>query len=502
MSTENAFELMQERLVDIHNLGMAAAVLGWDMEVCMPPKGAKARGRQLGTLSALTHKMFTDAATGALIQSAQECMDTLHADEQALLREVVYQYERAVRIPESYTRRFSMARSDAYHAWVEARRQSDFSLFQPHLETLVALAREAAEYLGYEDSPYNALLENYERGMTVAQLRVIFDEVAPFQRALVARIMDAPKQPDLDWLKQKWSADKQWAFTEQVLRDMGYDFEAGRQDKSAHPFTTNFSIGDVRITTRLDESDLFSALFSSIHEGGHALYEQGFPMEYEGTMLAEAPSLGIHESQSRMWENIIGRSLPFWQHYMPLLRKTFPGQLDNVSAEQVYAAANRVSPSLIRVEADECTYNLHVILRFELETALLEGRLEAADVPAAWNEKMTHWLGVQVPDDAQGCLQDIHWSHGSFGYFPTYALGNLYAAQLYDAIRDAIPSIMEQVSRGEFTPLLGWLRQQIHTVGKRKTTLEIVRDATGRDASAKSFMNYLETKYTALYGLK
>lgn len=501
MSTDNIFLQLQERLSDIHNLRAAAALLDWDMEVCMPPKGAEARGRQLGTLILLAHQQFIDGETYRLLQAAQEQQDCLTDDQRLLLREVAYDYHRAVRIPESFMRRFSEARSAAYQAWLDARQKSDFSLFQPNLETLVAFCREKAEYLGYEESPYNALLEEYERGMTVAQLRAIFGEVAPRQRALIERIMNAPQQPDLSWLNQDWDIDRQLAFTERVLRDMGYDFEAGRQDKSAHPFTTNFSIGDVRITTRLNKREFFSALFGSIHEGGHALYEQGFLKEDEGTILAEAPSLGIHESQSRMWENLVGRSLPFWQHYLPVVREIFPGQLDAVSAEQLYAAANHVTPSLIRVEADECTYNLHVILRFELETALIEGSLAVADVPAAWNEKMKHWLGVQVPDDAHGCLQDIHWSHASFGYFPTYVLGNLYAAQLFDAIRDAVPDIMEHVGRGDFAPLLAWLRSNVHTVGRRKTSSEIVRDATGREPSAAAFINYLENKFAGLYGL-
>ena len=498
----DAFTELQEHLSDIHNLHAAAAVLEWDMEVCMPPKGGAARGRQLATLSAVAHERFTDPKTQTLLSRVREAQSVLTADQQALLHEVGYAYQRAVRIPESFVRRFVEAHSGAYHSWLDARRQSDFSLFLPHLETLVSLSREKADYLGYEGSPYNALLEEYERGMTVAQLHTIFDEVAPRQRDLVTRIMNAPKQPDTKWLQQTWDIDKQWVFTEQVLRDMGYDFEAGRQDKSAHPFTTNFSIGDVRITTRLHSDDFFSALFSSIHEGGHALYEQGFREEDEGTVLAEAPSLGIHESQSRLWENIIGRSLPFWQHYLPVLRKIFPGQLDAVSAEQVCAAANRVMPSLIRVEADECTYNLHVILRFELETALIEGNLSAADIPAAWNEKMAAWLDVKVPDDAQGCLQDIHWSHGAFGYFPTYALGNLYASQLFDAMNTAVPCIMEDIGRGEFAPVLTWLRSNVHTIGKRKTAVEIVRDATGKEPSSSSFLKYLESKYTALYGLE
>ncbi|HDP35054.1 MAG TPA: carboxypeptidase M32 [Candidatus Hydrogenedentes bacterium] len=501
MENTGAFSRLRDRLRDVHNLRMAAAVLNWDMEVCMPPKGAAARGGQLATLAALAHERFTHPETGTLIRQAQDNQDTLADDERAALREVDYDYRRAARIPENFVRRFAQTRSAAYHAWLDARKQSDFAVFQTHLQKLVTLARELADYLGYEDTPYNALLEDFERGMTTAQLRAVFDELAPRQRALIERIMNAPTQPDAAWLEQTWDADAQWAFTERVLRDMGYDFDAGRQDKSAHPFTTNFSIGDVRITTRLNERDLFSALFSSIHECGHALYEQGFPPEDEGTILAEAPSLGIHESQSRLWENIIGRSLPFWRHYMPVLREHFPGQLDNVDAEQVYAAANRVAPSLIRVEADECTYNLHIILRFELETALIEGNLAAADLPAAWNEKMAAWLGVAVPDDANGCLQDIHWSHGTFGYFPTYALGNLYAAQMFDAVTKAIPGIMSSVGRGEFTPLLAWLRENVHRVGRRKTTPEIVRDATGEEPAAAAFLKYLENKYAPLYGL-
>ncbi len=501
MSNNDAYKELQERMRDIHNLRAAAAVLEWDMEVNMPPKGAAARGRQLATLSALAHAQFIAPSVGTLIERAREHQDTLTDDARVLLRETAYDYQRAARIPEAFMRRFATARTAAYHAWIDARRQSNFSLFLPHLETLVSLSQEKAERLGYEGSPYNALLEDYERGMTVAQLDTIFGALAPRQRALAARIMNAPQQPELSWLEQTWSEEKQIALTERVLRDMGYAFDAGRQDKSAHPFTTNFSIGDVRITTRVDQRAFFSALFSSIHEGGHALYEQGFREEDEGTLLAEAPSLGMHESQSRLWENIIGRSLPFWRHYMSAARELFPGMLDSIAPEQAYAAANRVTPSLIRVEADECTYNLHIILRFELETALIEGALDAADIPTAWNEKMASWLGVEVPNDADGCLQDIHWSHGAFGYFPTYALGNLYGAQLFDAMSADIPDMMERVGRGEFADVLRWLRDNVHSVGRRKTALEIIEDVTGRQPSAAPFLTYLETKYAALYDL-
>jgi carboxypeptidase Taq len=363
------------------------------------------------------------------------------------------------------------------------------------------MLRQRAEYLGYEETPYNALIEDYERGMTARALDHLFRELAPKQSALVARIAASPAAADFNWLEQTWDESAQWSFGLKVLRDMGYDFEAGRQDKSVHPFTTNFDLYDVRITTRLNPHDLFSALMGSIHEGGHALYEQGFLESDQRTTLAEAPSLGIHESQSRLWENIVGRSRPFWEHYAPRLARAFPGQLDATTPEQLYRAVNRVRPSLIRVEADECTYNLHIILRFEIEKALIEGDLRVADVPAAWNEKIKSYLGVDVPDDAHGCLQDIHWSHGSFGYFPTYALGNLYAAQLFETIERDLPAIREHIGAGDFAPLLAWLREHVHRIGRRKSAAEMVRDATGKEPSAEAFLRYLESKYGAIYGL-
>ena len=302
-------------------------------------------------------------------------------------------------------------------AWLRAREASDFNAFAPYLETLVGLSREKAELFGYEGSPYNALLEPFERGMRVEPLRPLFATLAEKQSALVKRIVTAPHQPDRTWLNQKWDEQRQWDFSLRVLSDMGFDFEAGRQDRSVHPFTTNFDMQDVRVTTRVSPDQLFSCLSTALHEGGHALYEQGIQESDRRTTLAEAPSLGMHESQSRLWENMVGKSLPFWHHYLPTLREYFPGQLDAVSAETLYAGINHVEPSLIRVEADECTYNLHIIVRFEIEVALIEGAIGVHDVPALWNEKMCHYLGIEIPDDAQGCLQDVHWSHGLFGYF-------------------------------------------------------------------------------------
>ena len=318
---------------------------------------------------------------------------------------------------------------------------------------------------------------------------------------MVKRIVNAPDQPDLEWLDQDWDEQAQWAFTIEVLEDMGYDFEAGRQDRSVHPFTTNFDLYDVRVTTRVNRRGLFSALMGSIHEGGHALYEQGFQAKDQRTVLAQAVSLGLHESQSRMWENMIGRSRAFWEHYTLKLRARYPGQLEGVTPQQIYRAINRVEPSLIRVEADECTYNLHIIMRFEMEMALLGVDLSVREIPEAWNAKIKECLGLEVPDDAQGCLQDIHWSHGSLGYFPTYALGNLYAAQLFEQILEDVPALWNHVARGDFQPLLAWLRGHVHHIGRRKTAVEIVHDATGKAPGSEAFLRYLEEKYTALYGL-
>ena len=493
------YSQLLDRLGEIVDIRHALALLQWDQEVCMPPKGAHARGLQLATLSGLEHRLFTDAETRRLVDTLRERASSLTPEQAALVRETAHDLERAVKIPESLVRLFAEAQSRAYEEWVEARRTSDFKRFQPHLKTMVDLSREKAEFLGYAESPYDALLDEYERGMTASQLRPIFDVLGARQSALVARVAESHHHPDAAWLDQEWDESAQIAFCEEVLRDMGYDFGAGRQDKSVHPFTTTFDVQDVRITTRVNPRDFLSALSSSVHEGGHALYEQGLPAEFRRTPIADAPSLGMHESQSRFWENIIGRSHPFFKRYLPRLRTLFPGQLEDVSPADLYRAANRVAPSLIRVDADECTYNLHVIVRFEVETALIEGSIRADHVPELWNSKMRVYLGVDVPDDAHGCLQDIHWSHGSFGYFPTYALGNLYSAQLMDQARQDLPDLWACVERGDFAGLLLWMREKVHRHGRMKTAAEIIEAATGQAPSPESFLKYLEEKYSVLY---
>jgi len=490
---------LKRRYAEVHDLRMAAAVLHWDQEVLMPPKGARGRGEQLSTLASLGHRLFTSADFGRLLEA---CAQAEHAaaDDALTVGEMAYDHARATKLPEAFVAEFTEAQSAAYHAWVKARAASDFTAFQPHLERMVTLSRRKADYYGYEDSPYDALLEDYERGVTTAQLKPLFGHLAARQKEIVAAIAAAPA-PDLAWLDQDWSEDAQWSFSMQVLRDLGYDFDAGRQDKSVHPFTIHFDRDDVRITTRLHPRELFSALTGSIHECGHALYEQGFRPEDRRTVLGQAIGLGIHESQSRLYENMIGRSLPFWTHYAPALQEAFPGQLNGIGKEDIHRAINAVQPSLIRVEADECTYNLHVILRFEIEQALIEGTMRVDEVPEAWNAKMRDYLGLEVPNDAQGCLQDIHWSHGSLGYFPTYTLGNLYAAQLMEVIVRDLPTLWTDIEEGRFGPLLDWLREKVHRVGRRQQAPALIESITGSPPDSGPFLRYLEGKYGDLYGI-
>ncbi len=489
---------LKQKLSEIHDVHAAASLLQWDQEIFMPPKAAPGRGKQLSTLSTIAHRMFTDKEVGDLLKALQDQSDSLTADENKLVSETWYDYERATQLPNEYVQEFALERSKAFNAWIKAKKESDYKTFRPHVQKLTELLHRRAEYLGYEGSPYNALLEDYERGMTAESLKPVFDRLANEQSEIVNQVINAP-QPDLSWTQQEWDEQAQWDFTLRVVKDLGFDFEAGRQDKSVHPFTTEFDLKDVRITTRIRKDDLFAGLMGSIHECGHALYEQGFLEEDERATLAKAISLGIHESQSLMWENIIGGSLPFWKHYHSAMQEQFKGQLDSLSAGQLYQAVNRVQPSFIRVEADECTYNLHIVLRFEIELALFEGELKVDDIPAVWNEKMKTYLGLDVPNDGLGCLQDVHWSQGYMGYFPTYALGNLYAAQMFERIQTDIPKIWDEVEAGNFGVLLNWLRKNVHQIGRRKTAPELIQDLTGSPLQPDAFLKYLRRKYGELY---
>jgi carboxypeptidase Taq len=493
---------LRDHLAPIEDLKNAAGLLAWDQETFMPDGGAEARAQQLSTLQSMAHERFASDETGTLLDRAAEALDTDDPldDDAALVRVTRRDYERARRIPSSLVAELSEATSRAKQAWKQARQEDDFSIFAPHLETLVNLSVEKAEAIGYDGEPYDALLEEYEPGLSTAEVASTFETLREDLVPLVDAIADS-SQLDDEVLHHSYPQPKQKEFGEQVLEELGYDFDRGRQDVSAHPFTTSFSPKDVRITTRYDESYLPSAFFSMIHEGGHALYEQGIDPALARTPLADGASLGIHESQARLWENHVGRSRPFWRHYFPRLKEAFPEALADVSLDVFYRAINRVEPSLIRVEADEVTYNLHVMLRFELERGLIDGSVAVNDLPTFWNEAMDDYLGVVPDTDATGVLQDVHWSMGSFGYFPTYALGTLTAAQLTKTIRDDVPDLDNQVASGQFDELLDWLRTHVHRHGRKLDAPDLLERATGEDLSAEPWLRYAQDKFGGLYDL-
>jgi len=486
------YDSVLQKLGELSDLGNISSLMHWDMEVMMPPKGAQARGEQLSTIAALMHRMGTTKELGDDLKKLADD-SSLDEDQQKLVEEALYSYNRSTKLPEDFVRDFTEKKTASYHAWTKARKADDFSIFAPHLNTLVDYSIQKAEYFGYEDSPYDALLEDYERGMRANKIEQLFTPLAERLRGIVSKVVaqsiDKPTWPIGDW-----SEDAQREATKEIVSAFGYDFEAGRLDLAPHPFCTNFDLNDVRITSRF-EDHLFGLLYSSIHETGHALYEQGFDPKWRRTPLADAPSLGIHECNSRLWENIVARSPEFWQWASGVMKKHFPNKLDDKSPEDFYEAVTQVAPSLIRVEADEVTYNLHVIIRFEIEKALLEGDLKADDVPTVWNEKYKHYLGVTVPSNQDGCLQDIHWSEGYFGYFPTYTLGNLYSAQVMNQAEKEIPDLKKKYAEGQFLELRNWLQEKIHQVGSKKLTPEIMKDITGRDVEIDSFLTYLESKY-------
>ncbi len=493
---------LRDHLAPIEDLKNAAGLLAWDQETFMPDGGAEVRAQQLSTLQSMAHERFASDETGTLLDRAAEALDTDDPldNDAALVRVTRRDYERARRVPSSLVAELSEATSRAKQAWKQARQEDDFSIFAPHLETLVDLSVEKAEAIGYDDEPYDALLEEYEPGLSTAEVASTFETLREDLVPLVDAIADSPQLDD-EVLHRSYPQPRQKEFGEQVLEELGYDFDRGRQDVSAHPFTTSFSPNDVRITTRYDESYLPSAFFSMIHEGGHALYEQGIDPALARTPLADGASLGIHESQARLWENHVGRSRPFWRHYFPRLQEAFPDALTDVSLDAFYRAINRVEPSLIRVEADEVTYNLHVMLRFKLERGLIAGTVDVNDLPTLWNEAMDDYLGVTPDTDANGVLQDVHWSMGSFGYFPTYTLGTLTAAQLTEALRDDVPDFDNQVATGQFDDVLDWLRTHVHRHGRKLDAPDLLKRATGEDLSAEPWLRYARDKFGGLYNL-
>lgn len=485
-----------QRIADIKN---ASALLQWDQETYLPPKGAHFRGQQISTLSELAHQQFSDDKLGDLLQELASRGD-LSFEQQRNVERTLEDYTRNKKYSSAFVRKLSEQVNKAFHSWIESRKQNAFLVFSPDLDNLVALKKEETDILGYEGHPYNALLDEFEKGATVELVDRTFAGLLPSLKALTDKIAARP-QVDDSFLSQHFPKQQQWDWGLYLLRQLNYDFEAGRQDLSEHPFSISFGPQDVRITTRVDEADFGNMTWSTIHEAGHALYEQGLPSAEYGLPSGEACSYSIHESQSRLWENNVGRGLPFWQHYFPELQRHFPQQFGNLDAGQFYRGINKVQPSLIRTEADEITYHFHVFIRYELEKRLIEGSISTGDIPAFWNEQYKKLLEVDVPDDKRGCLQDVHWSHGSFGYFPTYSLGSFYAAQFFQTAKAQLGGLEEDLRGGQTAPLLAWLRKEIHAKGRLYQSEELCAAVSGQGLDVSYFLGYLLQKYTNIYNL-
>lgn len=495
-------EKFKEELAEIYHLSAALSVLNWDQDVNMPKKGAELRAKAISNLAGILHDKFVSPSFSRLVRAAKKEADAgkLGDDDACIVREVWREFSREKKLPLEFVKELSETTSVASSVWAEARKKNDFKLFLPYLKKIVELKRKEAELIGFKDSPYDALLDVYEPGMTARELEMIFSELRDFLVPFLSRIMKS-KARVRNILKGKFPVEKQAKFNRMVAEKLGFDFEAGRLDISTHPFTTHFHPGDVRITTRYSDKDPFYSIGSTVHESGHALYEQGIPMANFGSPLGDSVSLGIHESQSRMWENVVGKSEDFWKYFFPRLKRIFPENFAKTEIKDVYGYVNTVKPSLIRTEADEVTYNLHIIMRFEIEKDLVEGSIAVEDLPKIWNSKVKEYFGIEVPSDTLGVLQDVHWSGGLIGYFPTYALGNLYSAQFYAAARRDILNLDREIRAGQFAHLLNWLRKNIHVHGKLFSADSLVMNVTGERLNAKYFMDYVGEKYSKIYGL-
>jgi carboxypeptidase Taq len=489
-------------LNDLSDLGNALALLGWDQQTYMPKGGAEDRGNTVSTLSRMFHEKFTSDEMGGLIEELTPYAETLDPDsiDACLIEAVSERYDKQTRVPGEWVVENAKTTTIAHQTWEKARADKNFELFRPHLEHVIDLRRRFAGFFEPYDHVYDPLLDNFERGMKTAEVQAIFNELRPQQVELIRAISESP-QVDDSFLHQAFPEKEQWDFGVDVITRFGYDWNHGRQDKAVHPFCTNFGIGDVRITTRVDPNWINPALFGTMHETGHALYEMGIDRSLSRLPLANGASMAVHESQSRMFENLIGRSLPFWKFTYPRLQEVFPSQFGNVPLEAFYKGINKVSPTFIRVEADEATYNLHIMLRLELEIAMMEGSLEAGDLPEAWNSRMQEYLGITPPDDALGVMQDVHWSSGLIGYFPTYALGNLVSVQLWEKMQADMPDMDEQIERGEFGNILGWLREKVHRHGAKYKPQDLIQRVTGSKINPQPYVRYLKNKFGTVYNL-
>ncbi|MDP6529876.1 MAG: carboxypeptidase M32 [Gemmatimonadota bacterium] len=500
MTKQTPMEALLDRWGEYEDIQHASMVLEWDQETHLPTGAGEARSQHLATLAGLSHEKLTAPAFRKALTAAERD-GSLKGREQAMVREAKRTHDRARRVPRELVMELALAESRGLAAWKTAREEGQWSDFAENLSTLVRLKRRLAEAVGYQDTPYDALLEDFEPGATVKQLDPLLGELKEATVDLLGRIRRSKRRPDRKLLRRKFPKEGQLRLGRMVAETMGFDFTEGRLDLSTHPFCTSFHMSDVRLTTRVDERDLKPSLFGVIHEAGHGLYEQGIGRELARTPLGDSISLGIHESQSRLWENLVGRSRPFWKHCLPRARRVFPEALRGVRLDDFVFAINDVRPSMIRVEADEVTYNLHIILRYELEKELFSGELQPENLPEAWNRKMKELLGIVPRNASEGVLQDIHWAMGLMGYFPTYSLGNLYACQLYNKARKSIRGLDRRVENGKLLPLRDWLRTSIHAPGKTYSAAELIQRATGSPLSTKPFVDYANAKFGELYGL-
>jgi carboxypeptidase Taq len=486
---------------ELYDLRKISDLLDWDQQTYMPPGGIKDRSNEIATISGIYHEKLTSKIIGRYIKklSQPKIQKDLTLEEKANIREMTRLYNRESKIPASLVKEIAKISSLSTDAWVKARKKSNFKDFQPWLERMVCLKKKVAEAIGYKERPYDTLIDDFEPYITVRDIDPLFSDLERHLVPIVKTIAESKTKIDDKVLNQAFDMNKQQEFGIRIIKDMGFDFEHGRVDASAHPFTTG-SCGDVRLTTFQEDHKKFS-LFALMHEAGHGLYEQGYKSEHYRTPMANAVSLGYHESQSRLWENLIGKSLPFWKYFYPKLQKIFPDQLRSFTIKDFYVAINKVRPSFIRIEADEVTYNLHILLRYDIEKKLFDDKLEAKEIPQAWDQKMQDYLGIVPPNDALGVLQDIHWSQGLFGYFPTYALGNLYAVQLFNQAKKDIPNLEDDISKGKLLNLKRWLNQNIHKYGKLYSAKDLTKNITGEPLKVDHFISYLKIKFAPLYGV-
>lgn len=501
-----AYEQLMDHVRELALVGSIGSILGWDQETMMPDGAVAIRGRQMSYLAGLSHEKITDPRVGEWL-AACEADATLTADPVSPaavnLREIGRSYDRQVRLPASLVAELAEVGTASRHAWIDARKKSEYGLFKPYLTKILSLLRQKAECLKLPEhqEPWDALADGYEPDLRATEVEAVFGPLRRELTSLLSEVQNSGRQPEDRFNAVKVPADEQMRFVRMVAEKLGFDFSRGRLDTSTHPFCGGVDRVDVRLTTRFHEAMLGDCLGSTMHETGHGLYEQGLPEAFFFEPVGNHAGLSVHESQSRLWENMVGRSDAFWRWAGPELRRIIPGRFDDLSHDDIVSSMNRAEPSLIRVEADELTYNLHIMIRFDLERTMLKGELSTDDLPEAWNRRYRDDLGLTVPDDRRGCMQDVHWAMGAMGYFPTYTLGNILAAQFYDAAQQAIPNLEEAIGCGEFAPLLSWLRREIHDQGATYRAGELCERVTGRKPEIAPLMRHLRSRMAPVYGL-